>query len=666
MLESLRDLPIVGDVRGAGYFHAIELVKDKDTKETFSEAESETLLRGFLSGELYRRGLICRADDRGDPVIQLSPPLIAGPEQFAEIESILRPVLTEAGDRMHVHSELKEGALMLTVRDLLGDVDVRLLAGEAGLDLPVRWVHISELLDPTPWLSGGEVLLTTGMQLDTPERQREFVARLADHQLAALGFGTGFGHDQVPEPIVEIGAERQFPVFEVPYELPFIAITEAAFSQLVNEQYAVLRRALAAQERLERIVLSERGLDALAGALATLIGAAVLVFDPRGELLVQHAFRRASRARDAQCRCPPSCASVLAAAIRARSCRAPMMPGRGLALPVAADGVPGAGGASRTERIPEAWLVAIKDTGALTDFDRLTLHQAVTIVALELLRDRVAGDTERRLAGDVLAAVVSGELSGPELGRRLEPFGLADRVAAIVVARPGNGRGSAGPAELALSASLRDDAATGLVASTGSLTCALVPGIDHDELVVAGRTRRGSPRGRARRAGSDRRRPGGARRAGAPQLPRGAVRAGGAGARRWRRGSSRSWERFRGQRRLGLAFARAAGCERTATWAHFNSCCRLQDDEALRLFCDSILGPIEASEGHYGGELMRSLEAFIEENGQWERAARRLYCHRHTLRYRIRRVEELTGRNLGSARDRIEFWLALRGRELVN
>ncbi len=92
----------------------------------------------------------------------------------------------------------------------------------------------------------------------------------------------------------------------------------------------------------------------------------------------------------------------------------------------------------------------------------------------------------------------------------------------------------------------------------------------------------------------------------------------------------------------------------------------LQDDEALKLFCDSILGPIEASEGHYGGELMRSLEAFIEENGQWERAARRLYCHRHTLRYRIRRVEELTGRNLASARDRIEFWLALRGRELVS
>ncbi len=104
MLESLRDLPIVGDVRGAGYFQAIELVKDQETKESFSDEESETLLRGFLSVELYRRGLICRADDRGDPVIQLSPPLIAGPEQFGEIEAVLRPVLAEAGERMHVHT----------------------------------------------------------------------------------------------------------------------------------------------------------------------------------------------------------------------------------------------------------------------------------------------------------------------------------------------------------------------------------------------------------------------------------------------------------------------------------------------------------------------------------------------------------------------------------
>jgi adenosylmethionine-8-amino-7-oxononanoate aminotransferase len=100
MLDGLRDIPIVGDVRGAGYFHAIELVKDQETKEGFSHEESESLLRGFLSAELYKRGLICRADDRGDPVVQLSPPLICDTEQFEEIEGVLRPVLTEAAERI--------------------------------------------------------------------------------------------------------------------------------------------------------------------------------------------------------------------------------------------------------------------------------------------------------------------------------------------------------------------------------------------------------------------------------------------------------------------------------------------------------------------------------------------------------------------------------------
>ena len=95
-LERLTDLPIVGDVRGEGYFYGIELVKDKETKETFDEAECERLLRGFLSGALFEAGIYCRADDRGDPVVQLSPPLICGQEHFDEIEEILRKVLTQA------------------------------------------------------------------------------------------------------------------------------------------------------------------------------------------------------------------------------------------------------------------------------------------------------------------------------------------------------------------------------------------------------------------------------------------------------------------------------------------------------------------------------------------------------------------------------------------
>lgn len=95
-LERLLDLPIVGDVRGAGYFYAVELVKDKDTRETFSDEEAERLLRGFVSPALYEAGLYCRADDRGEPVIQLSPPLTVGQQEFDQIEGILRRVLTDA------------------------------------------------------------------------------------------------------------------------------------------------------------------------------------------------------------------------------------------------------------------------------------------------------------------------------------------------------------------------------------------------------------------------------------------------------------------------------------------------------------------------------------------------------------------------------------------
>ena len=143
----------------------------------------------------------------------------------------------------------------------------------------MRWVHISELDDPTPWLSGGELLLTTGMVLGTAEEQRAFVAALADHGLAGIGFGTGFSHDARARGDGR-GRRRARPAaLEIPYEVPFIAVTERAFTRLVNEQYAVLRRSIAAQERLQRIVLSERGLDAVAGALATLIGGTVLVFD---------------------------------------------------------------------------------------------------------------------------------------------------------------------------------------------------------------------------------------------------------------------------------------------------------------------------------------------------------------------------------------------------
>ena len=207
-----------------------------------------------------------------------------------------------------------------------------------------------------------------------------------------------------------------------------------------------------------------------------------------------------------------------------------------------------------------------------------------------------------------------------------------------------------------LSAALRDEVPGGLAAGTGTFSCALLP-------LAARRARRRlfalAERVRARvsqRARAWRSPPAPAARVGRGRpAPRRSTRR----AARSRRGPLRRGGRGERRRRPGglLATYRDLGS--------FQLLLSLQDDDALRLFCDSILAPIEDGEGAYGGELMRSLEAFIECNGQWERAARQLYCHRHTLRYRIRRVEELTGRSLDSARDRIDFWLALRGRELV-
>jgi PucR family transcriptional regulator, purine catabolism regulatory protein len=531
---------------------------------------------------------------------------------------------------------------VLTVRELLADVEVTLLAGEGHLDVPVRWVHISELADPTPWLSGGELLLTTGIGLDTAKRQRDYIATLADHGLSGLGLGTGFTHEKVPKALTEAARERDFPLFEVPYELPFIAVTEKAFTRLVNEQYALLQRSIAAQERLQRIVLSERGLDAIVGALATLVGGPALVFDGRGELQAMRTFRR---------ELDDEVVTALGEELRDRARRGDgrgFVPGhaelapRALALPV--------GGGDTPERVPQAWLVAAKDSGGLAEIDRLILHQAVTVVALELLRRRVADSTERRLAGDVLSAAIAAELEGAELARRLEPFGLGGQVTALVVAPPE--RATLEACEAALNEALRGEAVSGLVAPAGANVVALLPSFLDDELFeLAERAvaRTGEQLGARPAAGVGR-----------------AVAAG--RARETYHEARCALE----ARELGASTpngsANGAPPQTVATYrdlGSFQLLLSLQDSDALALFCESLLGPIENGEGHYGGELVRSLEAFIECNGQWEAAARRLYCHRHTLRYRIRKVEELTGRDLASARDRIEFWLALRGREIV-
>jgi purine catabolism regulator len=527
---------------------------------------------------------------------------------------------------------------MLTVRGLVSEMGLELAAGEDSADAPVRWVHISELPDPTPWLSGGELLLTTGIQLDTDKRQREFVRLLSGHHLAGLGFGTGFDHDGLPAALMEEARELAFPVFEVPYELPFIALTEKAFTRLVNEQYEVLQRGIAIHKRLERLVLEESGLDEVVRALAAATGGAVCVLSGRGETISSKAFRRQvpddamEQVREEVVRRGEELSGGSARAVENAEFAPdhPDIAGRSLVLPVSLRG----------RGAPQAWLVAARDAGGLGDFERLILQQAVTVVALELMRQRAMRDTERRLAGDVLAEALTGRLSDEELAMRLRPFGIGHSAAVLVF---GGADGAPAPqAEAELDRFLADANVGALVATRDRLLCAVVDtqaGLDPVALA-----------GRAREAISED--SGSLRAAASRAAPVGALR------------------RTFHEARCALEAAALVNGSSPPVASYrdlgaFQLLLSLQDDDALRLYCDSVLGPLEEASGEYGDELIRSLEAFIEQNGQWERAARELYCHRHTLRYRIRRVEQLTGRDLSNARDRIEFWLALRARELV-
>jgi len=377
----------------------------------------------------------------------------------------------------------------LTVESLIGELGLSLVSGEEAARTHVRWVHSTELPDPTPWLKGGEVLLTTGLQLDTPALQREFVEHLVEHDIAALGFGTGFTHRRLPAALVKAARARGFPLFEVPYELPFIAITERVFARLLDERYELL---------------------------------------------------------------------------------------------------------------------------------------------------------QRNMVGDVLAEALSGHLYPEDLQARLRPFGIGDRLA-VLAFRLDDASAAAAAVERLLTA----EGIGNLVAIRAGLLCAVIDAGGRtgqpppDPVELAARIRRElAPRFGEVRAGASR------------PAPTHALRM--------------SFHEARCA--LEAVRLRNGNAPEVATYEHlgaFQLLLSLQDEEALGSYCRSVLGPIEQGEGDYGDELVRSLDVFIEHNGHWEKAAAALFCHRHTLRYRIRRIEQLTGRDFSNARDRIEFWLALRGRELA-
>ena len=508
---------------------------------------------------------------------------------------------------------------MLTVQGLAGELGLELVAGCERAGASVRWAHPSDLPDPTPWLSGGEVVLTTGNQLPDARREREYVQRLAEHGVAGLGLGTGFLHERVPNALLQAAREHALPLFEVPYELPFIAICEHASAQLVSDAYAALRRGTEVHARLERLVLEERGLDAILAVVAEAIGGSAVVLSRRGATI-------AARSHGAELPRPELALlrDVTAGAGDPAPQPVEALGGRALALAVAA-----------RDRAP-AWLVGVRAAGALGDFERLILRQAATVVALELMRLRTARDTERRLAGDVLAEALTGRLEPGELALRLRPFGVGDELAVLAFA-------TSDPvaAEALLDVALERADVGALVAVRGELLCAVIDAAGADPVQVA----RGARAELVAELGD-------VRAAASRRTPAAALR------------------RAFHEARYALEAVRAGNGSAPEVASHrdlgsFALLLSLQDDEALASYCDGVLAAVQEGDPAYAEELLRSLDAYLEHNGHWERAAEQAACHRHTLRHRIRRVEQLSGRDLSNPRDRIEFWLALRAREMT-
>ena len=300
--------------------------------------------------------------------------------------------------------------------------------------LPVRWVHSSELEDPTAWLKGGELILTTGMGVgDTVAKQRAYVRRLVDAGVAGLGLGLGFGHDKTPKPMITEATKHGFPLFEVPYPVPFIAITEAVFTRLLAEQYDTLQRAVDAEHVLTRAVLDGAGVDGIAASLATVVRGWALLLDLHGMALALAGDGAASRREriwdEIRTSRPDAAAFSLTMVDEGHHV---------WVQPVGAQG-----------RV-EAFL-AVGTPQQPSQLDRIVAGHALSLFAIELAKSRAVAEAERRLQGDFFDELVRGDLPAVEAARGLTRYGFARDAPVLVVAIESVGDGT-DPTRLGLAA----------------------------------------------------------------------------------------------------------------------------------------------------------------------------------------------------------------------
>jgi purine catabolism regulator len=533
---------------------------------------------------------------------------------------------------------------MITVQDILeiSELDLKLLAGGKATSNPVRWVHITEVPDPTRWLKGGELLLTTGYGfVGSEEQQVEQIRRLIDHNISGLGFGTGFSFDKVPPAIVKVAQEYDFPLFEVPYHVPFIAITEAVASKIVNEQYSLLQRSLAVHEKLTKIVLEEKGLEAILSTLSALVGCSAVLFDFHGVVLCEAAYRRHLGAE--------LIADLWRLIGERRADRqnfALSMDGVGSGVqvyPVVA-----------SHRIG-AFLAVVKDSGDFSEYDRIILHNVVTVTALELVKKKAVAETEKRLAGDFFDELIASDLYEEEIARRLAFFGLdpqSPHLIVLVGIDEPEGEGEA-PQDVkerlhwTVDEFMARRDVLGISASRSDSVVVLVqPGKmgAHEIIGLAGELQAVI----------------------AEMLPEVSVSLGIGRPHRQLIDLRQSYyeasyaikiRKLKGELRVIASFDDLGS---------YGLLLGLQDTLSLEVFYDSVLGKLQDYDEQNSSDLVKSLACFLEANGHWGDAAEKLYVHRHTLRYRMKRVEEITGRDLNQSQDRMEFWLALKAKELID
>jgi PucR family transcriptional regulator, purine catabolism regulatory protein len=489
---------------------------------------------------------------------------------------------------------------VLTIGELVAQpgLGLEIVAGVGGAGRRVRWLSSTELVDPTPWLKGGELMLTTGLALHDEASCTRFAANLDGVGCAGIGFALGLGHNEVPAALREAADRCGLPIFTIPYEVPYVAVTEVAMTRLVNEQAAAHRRALDVHERLTALVLAERGLEAMLAEASKLTGFGLVLRDSAGHVLA---------------RAPGPDGAA----------------GQATRLEVGSNGERGA-----TLEVQGA--SAPLDEGAL-----VLLGHVRTVLALELLKRQAVLETERRLAGDLIDELLDGSLPERELERQIRVFGLGERPLTFALVR---GRGVAPDVLHRRTAdALGETGRLGIAAPRDGGVCVLLEATSPADARTAAESLLDALDGD-----------------GSADLSCGV------GEPRTRAGDlRRAYDEA--VYALESRAAMPAPGSRVGTPADLGSLrliLALQDPRGVELFCDAVLGPLEAHDRASHSHLCRSLEAYIEANGRWADAAARLFVHRHTLRYRIGRIEELTGRDLANAQDRLEFWLALKAREV--